>query len=169
MANTRANDLGGFLRSRRERLTPEEAGIEPGYSRRRVPGLLFLDPHHRALYCDWQSKAQVTVAALHQAVARHPADHILERIVGRLAVDSPEFARMWARRPVRTCSYYVRELDHPVVGRVTLANETVTLTDDDQQLGLFYPRPGTSDADALTLLTQGLAPAPTGTRRETAR
>ncbi|GII78113.1 transcriptional regulator [Sphaerisporangium rufum] len=291
-----ANDLGGFLRSRRDRLTPEAAGIRPGVTRRRVPGLrreelaelagvsvgyltrleqgvgagasgavidalaaalrldpaehehlrvlaaprrpahphsrrstlrpsvgellaaiagtpaividhradvlawnrlghallaghvdptapdtpirpniarmLFLDPHHRALYRDWQAKAQVTVAALHQAVARHPADRELERLVGRLAVDSPEFARMWARRPVRTCSYYLRELEHPLVGRMTLANETVTLSDDDQQIGLFYARPGTSDADALALLAQslerGLAPH-TSAQKENAR
>jgi hypothetical protein len=114
--------------------------------------MLFLDPHHRALYCDWHAKAQVTVAALHQAIARHPADPELEQLVGQLASDSPEFARMWARRPVRTCSCYLRELDHSVVGRVTLANETVTLPDDDQQIWLFYARLGTSDADALTLM-----------------
>jgi transcriptional regulator with XRE-family HTH domain len=277
---TAANDLGGFLRSRRERLTPAEAGIEPGATSRRVPGLrreelaelagvsvgyytrleqgvsvsaspavidalaaalrldpaehdhlrmlaaprrptrprarrtklrasvrdlvaampgtpaivvdhradvlawnslghallaghvdfdapdarvrpniarmLFLDPHHRALYRDWNAKAQVTVAALHHACVRHPADWELEQLVGQLAVDSPEFARRWARRPVRTCSYYLRELDHPVVGRLTLANETVTLPDDDQQIGLFYARPGTPDADALALLAQSL-------------
>ncbi|MWK37071.1 helix-turn-helix domain-containing protein [Actinomadura sp. J1-007] len=281
---TKANDLGGFLRSRRERLTPAEAGIGPGVTARRVPGLrreelaelagvstgcytrleqgvsasasdavidalaaalrldpaehehlrvlaaprrparprarrtrlrpsvrellaampgtaaividhradvlawnrlghallaghvgfdtadaavrpniarlLFLDPHHRALYRDWEAKAQVTVAALHQAAARYRADPGLERLIGGLAVDSPEFARMWARRPVRTCSYYLRELEHPVVGRLTLANETVTLPDDDQQMGLFYARPGTPDADALALLVQSLDLAP---------
>lgn len=280
MINTGASDLGGFLRTRRERLTPDAAGIAPGLTHRRVPGLrreelaelagvsvgyytrleqgasssaspavidalaaalqldraehehlrilaapgrptrsrsrrsrlrpsvrellaafpgtpalvidhradvlawnrlghallaghvdadapdgrvrpniarmLFLDPHHRALYRDWPAKAQVTVAALHHAFARHPADAELERRVGELVSSSPEFARMWARRPVRTCSYYVRELRHPVVGRVTLANETVTLPDDDQQIGLFYARPGTPDADALTLLAQSL-------------
>ncbi|WP_237047758.1 hypothetical protein [Lentzea guizhouensis] len=74
--------------------------------------------------------------------------------IGQLTARSREFARMWARKPVRTCSHYVRELDHPVVGRVTLANETVSLPDDDQQLGLFYARPGTADADALTLLAR---------------
>ncbi|WP_424186527.1 helix-turn-helix transcriptional regulator [Actinokineospora sp. G85] len=296
MITTGANDLGGFLRSRRERLTPDAASIKPGATRRRVSGLrreelaelagvsvgyytrleqgasdsasgavidalaaalqldpaehehlrllaaprrptrprarrsklrpsvrdllaaiggtpaividhradilawnplghallaghidvdapdtrirpniarmLFLDPHHRALYRDWRSKAQVTVAALHQAVARHPADPELEQLVGQLTVDSPEFARVWARRPVRTCSYYLRELDHPVVGRVTLANETVTLADDDQQIGLFYACPGTPDADALTLLARGLEQpdtAGTRSRKENAR
>lgn len=296
---TGANDLGGFLRSRRERLTPAAAGIEPGVTHRRVPGLrreelaelagvsvgyytrleqgaddsasaavidalatalrldpaehehlrilaaprrprqsarprarrttlrpsvrellaampgtpaivvdrradvlawnrlghallaghvdfdapdtrvrpniarmLFLDPHHRALYRDWNAKAQVTVAALHQAGARYPADPVLEQLVGRLAAGSPEFARMWARRPVRTCSYYLRELDHPVVGRVTLANETVTLPDDDQQMGLFYAPPGTPDADALTLLARTLdrhLTPETPSRKENAR
>lgn len=271
-----ATDLGGFLRSRRERLTPDTAGIPPGTTRRRVPGLrreeladlagvslgyytrleqgvsasasdavidalasalrldpaehdhlrvlaaprrpsrppvrrsvlrpavrdllgalpgtaaividhrtdvlgwnrlghallaghldaaapdsphrpnlarlLFLDPHHRALYRDWPAKAQVTVAALHQAAASHPGDPGLERLVGQLALDSAEFARLWARRPVRTCAYYLRELDHPVVGRLTLHNETVTLPDDDQRLGLFHAPPASPSADALRLL-----------------
>ncbi|MYW93603.1 helix-turn-helix domain-containing protein [Amycolatopsis rubida] len=126
-------------------------------TRPNIARMLFLDPHHRALYRDWADKASVTVAALHQAVARHRDDPVLEQLVGRLAVESPEFARMWAKRPVRTCSYYVRELDHPVVGRLTLANETVTLPEDDQQLGLFYALPGTPDADALALLTRSFA------------
>jgi transcriptional regulator with XRE-family HTH domain len=127
-----------------------------GRIRPNIARMLFLDAHHRALYRQWEDKAQVTVAALHQAVARNPADPRLEHLVGQLATDSAEFAWMWARRPVRTCSYYQRELDHPVIGRVTLANETVTLPDDDQQIGLFYARAGTSDADALTLLAQSL-------------
>ncbi|MEU6641723.1 helix-turn-helix transcriptional regulator [Saccharomonospora sp. NPDC046836] len=145
------NRLGHALLAGHIGFDAPDARVRPNIAR-----MLFLDPHHRALYCDWNAKAQVTVAALHQACARHPADPELEQLVGRLAVDSPEFARMWARRPVRTCSYYLRELEHPVVGRLTLANETVTLPDDDQQIGLFYARPGTSDADALTLLAQSL-------------
>ncbi len=162
------NALGHALLAGHVGFDAPDARLRPNIAR-----MLFLDPHHRALYRDWHAKAQVTVAALHQAVARYPADPDLERLVGRLAVDSPEFARMWARRPVRTCSYYVRELDHPVVGRVTLANETVALPDDDQQMGLFYARPGTADADALTLLAQSLerprtAPG-TPARKEDAR
>ncbi|ASR33805.1 hypothetical protein BAY61_01055 [Prauserella marina] len=296
MNTTPAADLGGFLRSRRESLTPEAAGIEPGLTRRRVPGLrreelaelagvsvgyytrleqgvsvgasdavidalaaalrldpaehqhlrtlagprkptrsrsrrsrlrssvrelidaipgvpaividhradvlgwnrlghallaghldvdapdaavrpnvarmLFLDPHHKALYRDWQAKAQVTVAALHQAAARYPADSELRQRIGGLAADSPEFARMWARRPVRTCSYYVRELDHPLVGRLTLANETLALPDDDQQLGLFYARQDSAAADGLVLLARSIVPGgsrQTRSRRENAR
>ncbi|MGW4398292.1 helix-turn-helix transcriptional regulator [Amycolatopsis nivea] len=143
------NRLGHALLAGHVAFAAPDERIRPNIAR-----MLFLDPHHRALYRDWADKASVTVAALHQAVARHRADPVLEQLVGRLAVESPEFARMWAKRPVRTCSYYVRELDHPVVGRLTLANETVTLPDDDQQLGLFYALPGTADADALALLAR---------------
>lgn len=122
--------------------------------------MLFLDPHHRALYRDWPAKALVTVSALHQAAARHPGDADLARLVGELTVESPDFARMWARRPVRTCAYAVRELDHPQVGRMSLANETLTLPDDDQQLGLYHARAGSPDADALALLARSTAPVP---------
>ncbi|WP_280295498.1 helix-turn-helix transcriptional regulator [Nocardia abscessus] len=38
MSNTRYSELGGFLRSRRERIRPEEVELAPG-PRRRVPGL----------------------------------------------------------------------------------------------------------------------------------
>ncbi|WP_406632245.1 helix-turn-helix transcriptional regulator [Amycolatopsis sp. WGS_07] len=143
------NRLGHALLAGHVAFGAPDERVRPNIAR-----MLFLDPHHRALYRDWADKASVTVAALHQAAARHRDDPVLERLVGRLSVESPEFARMWAKRPVRTCSYYVRELDHPVVGSLTLANETVTLPDDDQQLGLFYALPGTSDADALALLAQ---------------
>ncbi|GLK99266.1 transcriptional regulator [Dactylosporangium matsuzakiense] len=145
------NHMGHALLAGHVDIDAPDGRIRPNIAR-----MLFLDAHHRALYCQWDDKAQVTVAALHQAAARHPSDPELQHVIGQLATDSPEFARMWARRPVRTCSYYQRELDHPVIGRVTLANETVALPDDDQQMGLFYARAGTSDADALTLLAQSL-------------
>ncbi|WP_327287541.1 helix-turn-helix transcriptional regulator [Streptomyces sp. NBC_01198] len=145
------NPLGHALLAGHIAFDAPQSRIRPNIAR-----MLFLDPHHRALYRDWHAKAHATVAVMHQAAARHPGDAELERLVGRLAVDSPEFARMWARRPVRTCSYAVRALDHPVVGRMTLANETVGLPDDDQHLGLFHARAGTPDADALALLAQSL-------------
>lgn len=140
------NRLGHLLLAGHIAADAPDARVRPNIAR-----MLFLDPHHRALYRDWQGKALVTVAALHQAVARYPGDPVLQQLVGQLASDSTEFARMWARRPVRTCSYYVREMEHPVVGLLTLANETLTLPDDGQQLGLFYAR-DRKDADALALL-----------------
>ncbi|SES45695.1 helix-turn-helix transcriptional regulator [Actinokineospora terrae] len=123
--------------------------------------MLFLDADHRALYRDWHAKAHVTVAALHQAAARHPNDPRLHHLIDNLTADSHEFAHLWARRPIRTCSHHLRELDHPVIGRLTLANETLTLPDDDQRIGLFHAHPGTPDADALTRMARTLDRAST--------
>lgn len=130
--------------------------VDPGApqepSRPNIARMLFLDPHHRALYRDWRAKAMMTVAALHQEVARHPDDVALEHLVGELAVASNEFAAMWAQRPIKICACAVRDLDHPEVGRIRLTNETLSLPDDDQQLGLFHARRGTPDHEALVLL-----------------
>ena len=117
-----------------------------------ITRMLFLDPHHRALYRDWRAKALMTVSALHQETARHPDDVGLEHLVGELTVASADFAAMWSQRPIRVCASAIRELDHPEIGRVRLTNETLTLPDDDQQLGLFHARRGTPDHEALTLL-----------------
>ncbi|MEV6930234.1 helix-turn-helix transcriptional regulator [Dactylosporangium sp. NPDC051485] len=134
--------LAGHLDPR----APEEP-VRPNIAR-----LLFLDSHHRALYRDWRAKALMTVSALHQEAARHPDDVGLEHLVGELTVASSEFAAMWSQRPIRVCASAVRELDHPEVGRMRLTNETLSLPDDDQQLGLFHARRGTPDHEALILL-----------------
>nr|WP_269770718.1 hypothetical protein [Actinosynnema pretiosum] len=149
--------LGAPRRGGRARVRARLGRVRPNLVR-----MLFLDPHHRALYCDWDGKAQVAVAALQRAAARRVVDVELDRLVGELVVASPEFARMWARRPVRSCSHHVRELDHPVVGRVRLVNETVVLPDDDQWMGLFHAAPGSADADALASLAQGVGRGGTG-------
>ena len=118
-----------------------------------ITRMLFLDAHHRALYRDWRTKAMMTVSALHQESARHPDDVGLEHLVGELTVASGDFAAMWSQRPIGVCASAVRELDHPEVGHLRLTNETLTLPDDDQHLGLFHARRGTPDHEALMLLT----------------
>ncbi|RJO78490.1 XRE family transcriptional regulator [Nocardia panacis] len=141
------NRLGHALLAGHLPFDAPDGRVRPNLAR-----MLFLDPHHRALYRDWPAKATVTVSALRRAAARYPSDAGLTRLVGELATDSAEFARLWARRPVRTCAHAIRELDHPLVGALTLANETLVLPDDDQQLGLFHAEPDSPAADALALL-----------------
>lgn len=111
-----------------------------------VARMLFLDPHTHELYRDWRSKAADTVAGLHQMSARYPDDSALARVIGELTMASTEFAALWRRRPVRTCSFYLREFRHPIAREFTLADETLALPDDrGAQLGLFYAAAGTSD------------------------
>ncbi|TDE45166.1 NAD-dependent epimerase/dehydratase family protein [Nonomuraea mesophila] len=55
--------------------------------------------------------------------------------------------------PVRVCDHYLRELHHPLAGRLTLYNETLLLPDDCQRLGLFYAESDSPSAAGLKLLT----------------
>ncbi|WP_223190803.1 helix-turn-helix domain-containing protein [Nonomuraea terrae] len=127
---------------------PDRPGRRPNVAR-----LLFLDEHTRELYARWRDKARDTVADLRQAAARHPDDRELAELVGELAMKSRDFAALWSAHPVHTCAHHVRDLDHPLVGRLTLHNETLSLPGDDRQrLAVFYAEPGSSSAAGLSLL-----------------
>ncbi|GAA3645880.1 helix-turn-helix transcriptional regulator [Nonomuraea antimicrobica] len=132
---------------------PDRPGHRPNVAR-----LVFLDEHTRGLYTDWRAKARDTVADLRRSAARHPDDRELAELVGELTMKSREFAALWSAHPVRVCDHHVRELHHPLVGRLTLYNEALVLPDDDRQrLALFYAEPGSSSAAGLRLLADLVA------------
>lgn len=167
------NAMGhALLASHLDIRSPDRASGRPNIAR-----MLFLDPHTRDLYMDWRQKAGDTVAGLRQTAARYPHDRVLAQLIGELTMNAREFAAMWNSRPVRTCSFYEREFRHPLVGRMTLANETVALPEDEGQLlGLFYAEPNSPAAAALHLLArlvEGVAeaarPADSGPDRGTRR
>src|SRR5689334_12037176 len=78
---------------------PEVPGQRPNMAR-----LLFLDPHLRELYGDWQSKAKAAVGALRLTASQHPQDAALHALVGELSAKSGEFAAMWADHRIKPCS-----------------------------------------------------------------
>jgi transcriptional regulator with XRE-family HTH domain len=128
--------------------TPDQPAGRPNLAR-----LIFLDEHTRELYADWRQKARDTVADLRRSAARHPDDRELAELIGELTMKSRAFAALWSAHPVRACAFYTRELRHPLVGPLTLANETLNLPDDDRQrLALFYAEPGSPSQAGLSLL-----------------
>jgi hypothetical protein len=71
-------------------------------------------------------------------------------MVGELSIKSDEFAAIWAAHPVGSCSYTVRELDHPLVGRLTLNEESLDLPDSGgQRMTFLGATPGSDSADRL--------------------
>lgn len=127
-------------------------------TRPNVVRLVFLDPHTRGPYVDWLTKARDTVADLRDAATQRPDDRDLAELIGELTMKSPEFARLWAAHPVRVCASQVRRLQHPEVGLLTLAIESLALPDDDgQKLVTFSAEPATPSADCLRLLDPAVA------------
>ncbi|MGA6162552.1 helix-turn-helix domain-containing protein [Amycolatopsis magusensis] len=128
--------------------------------------LLFLDPHTRELYADWDSRARTSVACLRLTAGRHPGDPRLAALIGELTMQSPEFAALWTAHPVHQCAFSTVRYRHPLVGELTLRHEIMDLPEDDgQQLFLTTAEPGSSSHAALRLLSGLTAPAPASGQR----
>ncbi|GAA3427631.1 helix-turn-helix transcriptional regulator [Streptosporangium nondiastaticum] len=127
---------------------PEQPRQRPNIAR-----LVFLDPHTRELYADWRSKARDTVADLRMTAARYPDDPELAELIGELALNSSEFASLWAAHPVHKCIAPTRVFQHPLVGSMTLNNELMELSHDEgQRMAVFTAGTDSPAAAALRLL-----------------
>jgi transcriptional regulator with XRE-family HTH domain len=114
---------------------------------------LFLEPAMRDLIVDWHSQARNVAAYLRMASGDQPDDPLLAELIGELSIKSAEFARIWATHPVAECLHALREYDHPLVGRLTLNEESLRLPDDPGQRIIFSgAAPGSDSAQRLRLL-----------------
>ena len=117
--------------------------------------MLFLDEHTRDLYADWRDEAALAVASLRYVAAQFPDDRRLAELVGELSMNSPEFARLWAKHAVKLCTSGTKRLRHPAVGELTVGYEVLHLPEGDgQRLLTHTAEPGSASASALRLLTQ---------------
>ncbi len=153
------NALGhALLAGHLDPTAPDRPADRPNLTR-----LLFLDPHTRELHARWEEDARTAVAALRLAVGRYPEDRRLAQLVGQLAIQSEEFAAMWARHPVRDCAVGSKSFRHPLVGPLELQFESLPLSDGTtHRLLLYSAAPGSPSAAALALLAGTLGPETAG-------
>jgi len=121
----------------------------------------FLDPAAPEFYPDWDAVADQNVATLRAEVGRNPYDKALSDLIGELSTRGDTFRQRWARHEVRRHRAGAKRLNHPLVGPLTFAYETMELAADE---GLYLivctATPGSRDAEALSLLASWDAPAP---------
>ncbi|AQT71302.1 hypothetical protein B1K54_06000 [Streptomyces sp. fd1-xmd] len=158
------NPLGhALLAGHLDFASPDDPAVRPNLTR-----MLFLDPHTRELYTDWKSEARVALAALRLVAGRNPGDRALAELIGSLMLQSPDFASLWSKHPVRDCTVGTKTLHHPVVGPLTLDFENLHLTDGTNHRMLLYSAPESSPSDAaLRMLSSLTAGAASGTGRGT--
>lgn len=89
---------------------------------------------------------------LRSALARYPADSAVTGLIEELRDGSPEFARLWERHDVQAAPMLSKTFRHPVVGKITLDCDSLTLSDSDQHFVLYSAPPGSHDAETLALL-----------------
>ncbi|WP_405615559.1 helix-turn-helix transcriptional regulator [Streptomyces sp. NBC_01511] len=129
---------------------PDDPARRPNMSR-----MLFLDPHCRELYADWKRKARAVVGNLRVAVGRYPEDPLLAELIGELTMKSPEFVALWGDHRVTPCDASVYELRHPVVGTVTVTQQTLSIARSPEQALIVCTTPaGSPSEEAVALLRQ---------------
>nr|WP_329127644.1 helix-turn-helix transcriptional regulator [Streptomyces sp. NBC_01465] len=122
--------------------------------------MLFLDPHTRDLYERWHDEARCAVAALRVVAGRHRGDPELAGLIGRLSLNSPEFAALWSRHAVAGHGAGVKRFRHPEVGTLELRYESLLVPEDSgQRVLMYFADPGTPSQAALQLLAGGQARA----------
>lgn len=114
---------------------------------------LFLDERSKDFYLDWETSAREAVSALRLLAGQDPTDRALMALVGELATRSSDFRTWWGGHTVRTHMTGTKRINHPVVGEMTLAFESLTIPSaGGVVLATYLAEPGTPSADALDLL-----------------
>lgn len=131
----------------------------------------FLDPASRRFYPDWDLFADMAVAMLHAQAGRNPYDKDLHDLVGELSTRVEEFRTRWGAHNVRRHGTGTKRFQHPAVGELTLAYESLDLAaDPGLHMTVYTAEPGSPSEEGLRLLaslaaTETSAPAtqhPTG-------
>ena len=136
-------------------LDPEAPDGPPGHRPNQLR-LLFLDPHTRGLYRDWDEEAALAVASLRYVAARFADDPHLASLIGELSMKSPELARLWAGHDARLCTSGTKRFQHPEVGELRLGYEVLHLPEGDGQRILTHTaEPGSASEAALRRLLTG--------------
>ncbi len=118
----------------------------------------FLDPRATAFYIDWDESADASVAVLRAEAGRNPHDQELTNLIGELSTQSEDFRVRWARHDVGTHDAGLKRLHHPLVGRLELTYEGMTLAaDPDLVLFAFTAEVGSRSEEALNLLASWTA------------
>ncbi|TDD47583.1 XRE family transcriptional regulator [Kribbella antibiotica] len=134
---------------------PQKASTRPNMAR-----LVFLDAHTRELYAAWPTKARAVVGNLQITVAKNADDPGLLQLIGDLSVHSPEFAKLWADHRIKTCDVTAYELRHPLVGALTVSQQTLQ-SPSQPDLFIVVSTAQAESQTALNLLAQATTPAKT--------
>jgi transcriptional regulator with XRE-family HTH domain len=113
---------------------------------------LFLDPHSRGFFLDWDAVADDLTGALRIEAGRDPRDRALSDLIGELSTRSDEFVARWARQNVRLHRMTRKRLHNRVVGDIELTGNALELPGDDLVMIAYTADPGSQAEDQLKLL-----------------
>jgi len=118
----------------------------------------FLDPRAADYYPHFDGALSIAVALLRTEAGRAPHDKDLTDLIGELATQSEAFRTRWGAHDVRTHQGGVKTFNHPIVGYLELAYDSMELVAAPGLILTAYTaEPATASADALALLASWAA------------
>lgn len=118
--------------------------------------MMFVDPHAKSFYVDWDLVALDTVGALRQAWGKPSVRPGVQEVVDRLTAADADFAQMWSGHAVIGKHRRTKRLLHPSVGEMTLEYHDFTMPDTgDLHLLVCDAEPGSRTEESLRLLGTG--------------
>ena len=118
-----------------------------------VARFVFLDPGSQDFFVEWPKVAAESAALLRTLAGENPYDQGLTALVGELSTRSETFRTLWAAHDVRQHRTGVKRFQHPLVGEMTLAYESMEITaDQGLRLNAYVAEPGSPSAEAFNLL-----------------
>jgi transcriptional regulator with XRE-family HTH domain len=94
---------------------------------RNIVWMTFRDPGYRARVKDLEMRERTVVAVLRDEAAHHPGDPLFEALIGRLSMQSCDFARLWGGHDLKECCAVSKTYVHPAEGELTFLYEGMTL------------------------------------------
>ncbi|MGV9910208.1 helix-turn-helix transcriptional regulator [Streptomyces tendae] len=118
---------------------------------------MLLDPAARSLYLDWAQVTSEVVGVLRAEAGRNPDDPQIAAFVAELRAISPEFRTWWAERTVVERTWGSKRFNHPVVGRLDITYEALSLPGDPDQILFVYSGKTDDDLEKLRILASWYA------------
>jgi transcriptional regulator with XRE-family HTH domain len=125
---------------------------------RNVAWATFMNPALRTFIGNWEQGARKSIALLRARVDQYPDDEWLTELVADLQQASPEFRAWWPQHDILLTCKGVNELNHPLVGPLSLQSTTLALPEQpDLLMTIYTPLPQSETVARLEALTADVA------------
>jgi len=116
----------------------------------------FVSPSWTTMLVNRDQELPRAVAVFRGAYSRHSDDPCWQDFVRRLAAESAEFARLWARQDVAAPGPRVKTYEHRQMGRISFSTTSFNLSSAPETRMVVYTPLDQGCRDAMTrLLTEG--------------
>jgi transcriptional regulator with XRE-family HTH domain len=115
--------------------------------RRNLLWMLFVDPHMREVFVDWQAQAPRMLSSFRRSFASASDVPDIVELVEELERVSPDFKTWWREHDVHGSCLGLRSLNLGALGEVAFEHATLTV-DENRHLSLVVYAPAPDDARA---------------------